>query len=60
VQATESVAHRSLPFGVRIWLARSLRCTRIPAHVHTQQISIFGHAHGEQGYLAGKGFANFC
>jgi len=31
-----------------------------PAHVHTQQISIFGHVHGEQGYQAGKASANFC
>jgi hypothetical protein len=31
-----------------------------PGHVHTQQISIIGHVHGEPGYLAGKASANFC
>jgi len=31
-----------------------------PRRVHTQQISIIGHLHGERGHVAGKGSANFC
>jgi len=30
------------------------------AHVHTQQISIFGHLNGEPRHLIGKASANFC